>query len=142
MKSRHATCPFYFRKSRILTLMSTLDGTTMPCHGVVWNGQWHTFELPSRTRTPDVVPMLAELTQRVLEEIEFYRRSGQFTEAELRTVEALWRDGKGLRAFSREERISPQAIESRIKQMQFKAIRFYQWWRLKHQVRSRLSIER
>ena len=76
--------------------------------------------------------MLTELRRRVAAEIARYRMSGQFTETDLRTVEALWQDGMGLRELARRESVAPQAIAARLQRLQTKAPRFYRWWRLKN----------
>ncbi|HLG56879.1 MAG TPA: hypothetical protein VI485_16190 [Vicinamibacterales bacterium] len=81
--------------------------------------------------------MLAELRRRRAAEITKYRMSGVFSPKELRTIEAIWRDGISLREHARREGVAPQAIESRIAHLKDRAVRFWTWWRLKNRTRAR-----
>jgi hypothetical protein len=79
--------------------------------------------------------MLAELLRRVSATMARYRNEGWCTPTELRTIEALWIDGVGLREFARRERVKPAAIGARIAGLVRKAPEFYRWWLLKHRRR-------
>lgn len=81
--------------------------------------------------------MLLELRRRVAAEIARYRMSGLFSPKELRTIDALWTQGLSLREHARREGVAPQAIEARIQRLRHRAVRFWQWWRLKNRMRGR-----
>lgn len=76
--------------------------------------------------------MLVDLRRRVAAEIARYRASGDFTETEIRTIEALWREGAGLRELARREGVAPQAITDRLRRIGSKAPRFKRWWQLRN----------
>jgi len=80
--------------------------------------------------------MLMELRRRVAAEIARYRASGDFSEIEIRTIEALWREGIGLRELARREGVAPQAITDRLHRIGSKAPRFKRWWQLKNRLRT------
>jgi DNA-binding MarR family transcriptional regulator len=84
--------------------------------------------------------MLLELRRRVAAEIARYRLSGEFTATEIRTIEALWQEGVGLRELARRESVAPQAVTERIARLERRAPRFYRWWRLKNRCWLRRSI--
>lgn len=81
--------------------------------------------------------MLAELRRRVSAEVARYRMSGLFSDKELKTIEALWLDGRPLRVLARLDGVTAQAIGDRIERVKNRAPRFYAWWRLKHRTRAR-----
>jgi hypothetical protein len=88
----------------------------------------------------DDSPTASDITywrRRVSAEIATYRASGLLSTKELRTVDALWSDGLSLREHARREGVAPQAIEGRIQNMKHRAIRFWNWWRLKNRMRAR-----
>ena len=58
-----------------------------------------------------------------------YRRNGECTEAELRTIEALYLEGLTLRGFARREGVSPSAIGQRLAGLFRKAPEFCNWYR-------------
>jgi len=76
--------------------------------------------------------ILPELRRRVSATVARYRAESRCTDVELRTIEALWLDGLGLRQFARNEQVEAQAITGRINGLANKAPQFYRWWRLKN----------
>jgi hypothetical protein len=90
-----------------------------------------------RPASPAEPSRLFDLQRRVAAEMAKYRMSGLCSPKELRTIEALWREGISLREHARREGVAPQAIESRIARLKARANRFWIWWRLKHRRRAR-----
>lgn len=93
--------------------------------------------LDETPRENDDPSMLVELRRRVAAEIARYRMSGEFTPTEIRTVEALWQEGLGLRELARLDGVSAQAVLDRLQRLASKAPRFCRWWRIKNRCRAR-----
>lgn len=135
--------PFFMRRSRRLELIAGISGRPLRVTGFVLNGVWHTAAIePHDELDPPPpekleIPRLQELLRSKSAEVARYRTSGLCTEVELRTITALWIDGKGLRAHARDESVSPAAIEERIYGLRYKAVRFWVWWRAKNSRRAR-----
>lgn len=79
--------------------------------------------------------MLQELRRRQSAALSRWRTEGLCTDVELRTIEALWLEGIGLRALARREGVAPAAIGCRLKGLTYKAPEFVRWWRLKNRLR-------
>ncbi len=134
--------PWSFYKARgVRADVADLFGRPRAVSGY-WRGGVWTFA-PGRADLATALPasgersMLAELRRCVAAEIAKYRINSQVSPKELRTIEALWRDGFSLREHARRERVAPQAIESRIDHVRERAVRFWTWWRLKNRMRRR-----
>jgi hypothetical protein len=70
-------------------------------------------------------------------EIAKYRMGDMCSGKDIRTIEALWREGLPLREHARREGVTPQAIVSRIERLRERAPLFWNWWRLKNRMRCR-----
>ena len=66
-----------------------------------------------------------------------YCAEGRCSVTQLRTIEALYIDGMSLREFAAKERVTPQAISTRIDALANKAPEFYRWWRRSNTSRQR-----
>jgi hypothetical protein len=81
--------------------------------------------------------MLVALRRRVSAELARYREQGDLSDLELWLIEELWQNGKSLRQVARELGEDPQLVWYWIERLPYRAVRFYQWWKLKHRNRSR-----
>ncbi len=114
-----------------------IDGSTFRQGGKLRHAGDVSNPFSASAPSPVEPSRLPELLRRVAAEIAKYRMSGLCSPKELRTIEALWRDGISLREHARQERVTPQAIESRIAHLKDRAVRFWTWWRLKNRIRAR-----
>lgn len=135
---------WFYRRKRGGRIEPTADHHGRPVEGSTFRqgGKLrHASDAPDPLSTPapsSAEPSrLPELLRRVAAEIAKYRMNGLCSPKELRTIEALWRDGVSLREHARREGVAPQAIESRIAHLKDRAVRFWTWWRLKNRMRAR-----
>ena len=137
--------PWGFRSARRFVIEPATDlfGRRLAVRCCCRNGRLvQVVALEARDEMPPATSMLPDLQRRVAAEISSYRMSGECSEADVALVEALWRDGKGLRAYARERGVEPQAISDHIERLKHRCPRFYLWWVLKNRRRREASRRR
>ena len=137
--------PHFFRIRSRPDSIARLDGQQVVTPEHRHNGAWErsvTFEQiaapgPPETKSPDPKTNLRRYRRRAAALLSRYRREGWCTPKELRTIEALMCKRHSLRKHSRDEKVAPAAIESRIAGLSQKAPEFFNGWRRAHRNRRR-----
>lgn len=133
---RFRSNPWAFRDDAALDPLATLHGRAIVVTSYRRNGRrlhnWQEAHRPGR----DLEPIrLDELRRRKAAVMSRYRNCGLLTAPQLRTIEALWFAGLGLRELARREGVRPAAISSRLAGIHRVAPEFARWWRLKQTIR-------
>lgn len=130
--------PWRFRRQGTVEHVAGMNGRPLPDRvfrrgNVLINAA--VDDRDSEGSTPRTTSMLPELRRRVSAEIARYRMSGMCSTLDIELVEALWQDGKSLRAYARERKVSPAAIGDHIERLRFRCVRFYLFWLWKNRGR-------
>lgn len=137
---RHSD-PWAFRENAVVEQASGIDGRRLDIctyrrgNRVINAPRFEFFQPPGADCARSMLP---ELRRRVAAEISKYRTSGECSAFDIALVEALWRDGKTLRAYARERNVTPAAIGDHIERLRHRCPRFYLYWLWKNRRRRQI----